>query len=261
MTLTPEQTERYRRSLLLPEIGEEGQARLAEARVLVVGAGGLGSAAALYLAASGVGRLGIADGDRVELSNLQRQVLHRTADTGRAKTESAVHTLRALNPEVEVVPHPTAVSAQNAADLVSGYDVVVDAVDNLAARYLVNDACVRARRPLIEAAVGGTGGYLTTFLPGGQPCYRCLFPERATPASGRPEAIADAPVDPGTGGMLPTLPGVIGVLQATEALKVLLGSGQILAGRLLHVDLWTNEFRLVPTAAAPGCPVCGNGSI
>lgn len=260
MSLTPEQAERYRRSLLLPEVGEEGQARLAEARALVVGAGGLGSAAALYLAASGIGRLGIVDKDRVELSNLQRQILHRTADVGRAKAGSAARALRALNPEIEVVPYPVAVSEANAAELVSGYDVVVDAVDNLAARYLVNDACVRARRPLIEAGVSGTGGYLTTFLPDGRPCYRCLFPEAPALAAGGPEAPAGAPVHRAAGGILPTVPGVVGVLQATETLKVLLGSGATLAGRLLYVDLWTNEFRLVATAAAPGCPICGNDS-
>jgi adenylyltransferase/sulfurtransferase len=192
----------------------------------------------------------------VELSNLQRQVLHRTVDAGRAKTESAARTLRALNPDITVVPYPVAVSAANAAELVSGYDVVVDAVDNLAVRYLVNDACVSAPRPLIEAGVSGTGGYLTTFLPGGRPCYRCLFPEPPG-ISGEPEIAGGTAGGRATGGILGTVPGVVGVLEATEALKVLLGRGATLAGHLLFVDLWTNDFRLVETAPAPGCPVCG----
>ncbi len=248
MILAPERAVRYRRTMLLPEVGEAGQERLVGARVLVIGAGGLGSAAAFYLAAAGVGRVGIADGDRVELSNLPRQILHRTADLGRAKAESAARTLRELNPEIEVSPHPDAVNETNAAGLVAAYGVVVDAVDNLRTRYLVNEACVRTGTPLVEGGVSGTSGFLTTFPAGGRPCYRCLFPTPATGAGG------DSPAP----GVLGTVAGVIGVLQATEALKVLLGRGETLAGKLLQVDLWMNDFRLVEVAPAPGCPVCGN---
>lgn len=250
MILTPEQAARYRRTILLPEVGEIGQERLARAKVLVIGAGGLGSAAAFYLAAAGVGRVGVADGDRVELSNLQRQILHRTADLGRGKAESAARALRELNPEIEVIPHPAVVDEANAAELVAGYGVVVDAVDNLGTRYLVNEACVRTGIPLVEGGVSGTSGFLTTFPSGGRPCYRCLFPiPPATAAEG----------DSSASGVLGTVAGAIGVLQANEALKVLLGQGETLAGRLLHADLWTNEFRLVDVAPARGCPVCGTG--
>ncbi|MGE5553423.1 MAG: HesA/MoeB/ThiF family protein [Betaproteobacteria bacterium] len=248
MTLTAEQVARYCRTMLLPEVGEAGQNRLMGAKALVVGAGGLGSAAAFYLAAAGVGRLGIADGDRVELSNLQRQILHRTADLGRAKAESAARTLRELNPEIEVIPYSVVVDETNAAGLVAGYDVVVGAVDNLRARYLINEACVQAGIPLVEGAVSGTSGFVTTFPAGGRPCYRCLFPTQ--PPS------REAGESPGPGVLGPTA-GTIGVLQATEALKVLLGRGVALVGRLLHVDLWTNEFRLIDLVPAPECPVCG----
>lgn len=244
MAFAAEQVARYRRSLLLPEIGEKGQRRLAGSRVLLVGAGGLGSAAALYLAAAGVGRLGIADGDRVELSNLQRQVLYRTVDVGRPKAEAARRVLSALNPECEVVAYPLEVGAAHARELVAEYEVVVDAVDNLAARYAVNDACVEAGRPLVEAAVRGTGGYVTVFPAGGRPCYRCLFPE--SPA--RPDEPS---------GVLNAAAGLLGTLEAAEALKLLLGAGSTLVGQLLCVDLWINDFRLLPVAAAPGCPVCG----
>ena len=261
MALTTEQIARYRRSLLLPEIGERGQRRLARSRVLLVGAGGLGSAAALYLVATGVGRLGVADGDRVELSNLQRQVLYRTTDVGRPKAEAARRALLALNPECEVVAHPVRVEPGNARELVAGYEVVVDAVDNLAARYAVNDACVAAGKPLVEAAVRGTGGHLTVFPAGGRPCYRCLFP--APPdrrARGGREAVPEAPEEPdGPPGVLNTAAGLLGMLEATEALKLLLGTGSTLVGQLLCVDLWVNDFRLLPVAAAPGCPVCGRG--
>lgn len=246
--LSEAQRERYSRQLVLPEVGEEGQRRLLAARVLVLGAGGLGSPAALYLAAAGVGTIGLVDGDAVELSNLQRQILYSTAEVGLAKITCAGRRLTGLNGDVKVEPHLVRLSAETARSLVDGYDLVVDAVDNFVTRYLVNEACVAARKPLVEAGVLGFEGMLTVVLPGQGPCYRCLFPD-PPPV----EAV------PGTRqfGVLGTVAGVLGVLEAAEALKLILGRGDPLVGRMLMYDGLAARFREVSLARLPGCPVCG----
>lgn len=246
--LTEEEVVRYSRQLVLPEVGGAGQARLRAASVLVVGAGGLGSPAALYLAAAGVGRLGLADGDRVDLSNLQRQILHTSRDVGRPKVESARSRLLELNPLVRVEVHGERVEEANAARLVGGYDLVVSAVDNPEGRYALNDACVRLGRPLVEAGVVGFRGFLMTVLPGRGPCFRCVFPE-PPPA---PATCAEA-------GVLGALTGVLGSLQALEVLKLLLSRGEPYVGRLLTVDGLSGRFREVPWPRDPACPACGGG--
>ena len=245
--LSSAQRERYRRHLALPEVGEAGQARLSAGSVLLLGAGGLGSPAALYLAAAGVGRLGIVDSDVVELSNLQRQVLHTEARAGMPKAESARATLSALNPQVLVEPHALRLDASNVDALVARYDVVLDGGDNFATRYLLNDACVRARKPLVHGSVFRFEGQVTTFLPGTGPCYRCLFP--APPPPELAPSCAEA-------GVLGVLPGVMGLLQATEALKLLLGVGDTLSGRLLTWDALSATFRTLRVAQAKDCPAC-----
>jgi adenylyltransferase/sulfurtransferase len=249
MALTEAQEQRYRRSILLPDIGVKGQEQLGRARVAVIGAGGLGSAALLHLAAAGIGRLEVVDGDRVELSNLQRQTLYRSADVGRLKASAAAGTLRALNPELAVVARAERLGAENARALVRGMDVVVDAVDTQAVRYLVNDACLAEGVPLVEAGIGGTGGFVTTILPGRGPCLRCVFPEPEDGGAAAGSRLA---------GVFGPAPGVLGAVEAAEALKVVLGRGDTLCGKLLLLDLWTNDFRVVETAAAPGCPGCGS---
>jgi adenylyltransferase/sulfurtransferase len=247
--LTGEERARYARQLLLPEVGFEGQARLKAARVLIVGAGGLGSGAALYLAAAGVGTIGLVDDDRVDVSNLHRQLLYETADAGRPKIEAAAGRLRAINPSVAVVAHATRLSASNARELVRGYDVVADGTDNFAARYLVNDACVLEGRPNVHAAVLRFEGQASVFWPGRGPCYRCLHPE-PPPAGAVPDCAE--------GGVLGVLPGLLGVIQATETLKILLGAGETLTGRLLLVDALTMRFREIGLRRRPDCPSCGD---
>lgn len=239
--------QRYSRQLRLPEIGLAGQARLRQARVLCIGAGGLGSPAALYLAAAGVGTLGIIDGDVVELSNLHRQVLHTTARVGEGKSVSAAQTLQALNPEITVVATVARLGPDNAAALLSGYDMVLDASDNFATRYLVNDVALQLGQPVIHAAIQGFEGQITVFPAGGKPCYRCLFP-----APPPPEAAPSCDEL----GVLGVLPGVLGLLQATEALKLVLGIGTSLAGRLLLFDALATRFEELSIAADPDCP-CG----
>jgi len=242
MTLRAEDQERYARQLVIPEVGEAGQEKLARARVLVIGAGGLGSPVSFYLAAAGVGTLGIVDGDTVEISNLQRQILHSTADLGRPKAESAAEKLRALNPSLTVIPYQERVSPENVADLVRGYDLVVDAVDNFATRYLVNDVCVQLGKPLVEAGVSRWEGMLLVIAPGG-PCYRCVFPEEPRPGS--------APT-PAQTGVMGVTPGILGVLQAAESIKFLLGQKTI-QGQLLMVDLLSASFRTVDLKINPAC--------
>lgn len=244
MSLEKEEIARYARHLVLPEVGGPGQARLKAARVLVVGAGGLGAPAIQYLAAAGVGTLGIADDDRVELSNLQRQVIHATADVGRPKTESAAEAVAAINPHVAVVRHDRRLDADTAEDAVRGYDVVAEGSDNFATRLAVADACERLRVPLVTAAVGRFDGSLTTLMPwrtdpGGRPCptFRCLFPEA-------PAGVPDC----ATAGILGAVPGVLGSLQAIEVLKVLLGTGTPLLGRLLLVDCLDMRFETLAYA-------------
>jgi molybdopterin/thiamine biosynthesis adenylyltransferase/rhodanese-related sulfurtransferase len=243
--------DRYARHLRLPQVGLDGQRRLEASRVLVVGAGGLGSPAAYYLAAAGVGRLRIADDDVVDRSNLQRQILHSEARVGVGKVESAATTLQALNPRVRVERETVRVDASNIERLLEGVDVVLDGSDNFAVRYLLNDACVHRARPLVHGAVHRFEGQVSVFDAGRQrgvlPCYRCLFPEPPT---------ADAAPNCAEAGVLGVLPGVIGLLQATETLKLLLGIGEPLSGRLLHFDALGLQFREARLSPDPDCPVC-----
>jgi molybdopterin/thiamine biosynthesis adenylyltransferase/rhodanese-related sulfurtransferase len=242
--LAPGALERYSRQLRLPEVGLAGQQRLQAARVLCVGAGGLGSPALLYLAAAGVGCLGIVDGDHVEHSNLQRQVLHTTARIGQAKVASAVRTLSALNPGIDLQTFPVRLGADNARELMGDFDVVIDASDNFATRYLVNDTALALGKPAIYAAIQGFEGQLTTVAGTGSPCYRCLFPQAPPPelAPSCDEA-----------GVLGVVPGVLGVLQATEALKLLLGAGAPLTGRLLLFDALALRFDELDVVPRPDC--------
>ncbi|HOQ10463.1 MAG TPA: HesA/MoeB/ThiF family protein [Syntrophomonadaceae bacterium] len=237
---------RYARQTILKEVGIEGQARLASSSVLVVGAGGLGSAALYYLAAAGVGRLGIVDYDQVSLSNLQRQILYTSADLGNNKVDIAALRLQALNPAVRTDKHQVQINAGNAQSIISGYDLVVDAVDNLPTRYIVNDACCALGKPLVEAAVSGFDGLLMTIIPGKTPCYRCLFP------SPLPDEYASQ-VGNGIMGMVP---GVIGSLEALEAIKVLLNIGSPLSGRFLSFRGLDMHFEEIILPRDPNCPAC-----
>ncbi|MFZ4577485.1 MAG: molybdopterin-synthase adenylyltransferase MoeB [Myxococcota bacterium] len=246
--LSQEQTTRYSRHLRMPEIGVAGQQKLLDAKVLVVGAGGLGSPAALYLAAAGIGTLGIADDDVVDLSNLQRQVLHRQDRIGQPKVDSAAQTLASVNPEVKVVRHPVRVDTGNALDLLRDYDVVIDGSDNFPTRYLVNDACFALGKPHVHGSVFRFDGQVTVFAPGQGPCYRCLYP-----APPPPEAAPSCDV----AGVLGVLPGIIGTLQALEALKLVLRLGEPLIGRLLAFDALKMRFHELTVRADPGCPLCG----
>lgn len=247
--LNAEQRIRYSRHILLPEVGEEGQLRLLDARVLVIGAGGLGSPAALYLASAGVGTIGIVDHDVVDLSNLHRQILHQNDDIGRPKTESAAETLRRLNPDVEVVQHPVLLDSSNAFEVIEGYDLVLNGSDNFPTRYLINDACVLRGIPLVDASIFQFEGQLTVFDPQrGGPCYRCLFPD--PPPPGEVPSCAEA-------GVLGVLPGILGTLQALEAIKLILGIGDPMIGRLLLFDALETDFRIVRVPRDPSCPVCG----
>ncbi len=247
-TLDAAQRRRYSRHILIPEVGEAGQLRLLSSKVLLIGAGGLGSPAALYLAAAGVGTLGIVDEDVVDDSNLQRQILHSTDRLGMAKTESARLTLTALNPDVEVIEHRERITAANVDRILAGYDVIVDGTDNFPTRYLLNDASLVHRVPVVHASIFRFEGQLTVFKPHEGPCYRCLFPE-PPPADLAPSCAE--------GGVLGVLPGIMGTLQATEALKLLLGIGEPLVGRLLLVDALEGAFQEVRLRRDPACPVCG----
>jgi molybdopterin/thiamine biosynthesis adenylyltransferase len=246
--LTDEQRERYARHIMLAGVGEAGQERLLAGRVLVIGAGGLGSPVALYLAAAGVGAIGIADPDAVELSNLQRQIAHQTKDLGRPKVESAREKMTDMNPEVRVETYPYRVMADTIGDLVPRYDFVIDATDNFAAKFLINDACVLAGKPYSHGGILRFDGQTMTVLPG-TACYRCIFPE--PPRGAAATACSRA-------GVMGVLPGVIGTLQATEAVKFLLGIGELLTGRLLVYDVLRMRFREVPVRQNPACPVCGD---
>lgn len=255
MKLTPEEIERYRRHLVLREVGAQGQMQLKQARVLVVGAGGLGSPVLLYLAAAGVGTIGIIDDDIVSLSNLQRQVVHSTASVGRLKVESAAATIAQINPLVTVEVHATRLNPANALGFVSRYDIVVDGSDNFATRYLVSDACYLAKRPLVFGAVGPFDGYVTTLKPHEMasdgtpyPSYRCIFPE--APPPGTVPSCSEV-------GVLGAVVGVIGTLQATEVLKELTGTGESLAGRLLIYDAKDARFETVRIAWDPENPLSG----
>ncbi|MDX1547423.1 MAG: molybdopterin-synthase adenylyltransferase MoeB [Rhodothermales bacterium] len=248
VSLSPEELQRYHRHLILPEVGVEGQRTLKAASVLLVGAGGLGSPLALYLAAAGVGRLGLVDFDVVDASNLQRQVLHGTADVGRAKLASAADRLRDVNPHVRLDLHETRLTSENALDLVGQYDVVADGTDNFPTRYLVNDASVLTGTPNVYASIFRFEGQASVFGLADGPCYRCVYPE--PPPPGLVPSCAE-------GGVLGVLPGLVGTLQATEVLKLLLGAGEPLAGRLLLVDTLTMAFRTLIVRKNPDCPLCG----
>lgn len=255
MKLTPSEIERYKRHLVLRDVGGQGQQKLKASRVLVIGAGGLGSPAILYLAAAGIGTLGIIDDDRVSLSNLQRQIVHDTAHVGLSKVESAKETVARINPHVTVRTHDVRLTAANAVEILSEYDLVVDGSDNFATRYLVSDACYLAKKPLVFGAVGPFDGYVTTFkphetAPDGKPwpTYRCLFPE--APPPGTVANCAEV-------GVLGAVVGVIGTLQATEALKELLGIGETLAGRLMIYDALSQRFEQVKVAWDPDNPLSG----
>ena len=246
--LSDEQAQRYARQIIMPLIGVEGQRRLLASAVLIVGAGGLGSPAAYYLAAAGVGRIGLVDEDVVDLSNLQRQILHRTADIGAPKVTSGARSLKQLNPDVRVDEHPVRLTRANVPALIRDYDLVIGALDNLRSRYDLNDACVAARKPLVEAGVLRMDGLVTTILPGSSPCYRCLFPVEPDPANYLGAAAA---------GVLGPVAGLAGCIQAVEAIKVLLGIGHTLAGRLLMIDALSMSFRTIEVHRDPRCPTCG----
>ena len=246
--LTNQEVARYSRHLIMPEVGMEGQLKLKAARALCVGAGGLGSPVALYLAAAGVGTIGVVDFDEVDYSNLQRQIIHGTPDVGRPKLESAKSRLNALNPEVEVITHEMALSSKNALKLFADYDLVIDGTDNFPTRYLVNDACVIQGKPNVYGSIFRFEGQNSVFATKDGPCYRCLYPE--PPPPGLVPSCAE-------GGVLGILPGVVGTLQATEAVKLILGVGELLIGRFLIFDALKMKFRELRLRKDPDCPVCG----
>ena len=246
---TEEQVQRYSRHIILPNIGGMGQRKLLDSSVLVIGAGGLGSPVAMYLAAAGIGKLGIVDFDQVDVTNLQRQILHTTADVGRSKVASAVEHLRAINPTIEVVGHETLLFSTNVFEIFEGYDVIVDGTDNFPVRYLVNDATQFTGKPLVYGSIYQFEGQATVFTPGQEtPCYRCLFP--APPPPGTVPSCAE-------GGVFGVLPGVIGSIQATEAIKIITGEGDTLEGRLLLYDALTMDFQEMKIRWDADCPVCG----
>jgi molybdopterin/thiamine biosynthesis adenylyltransferase len=250
MTFTDAQLERYSRHIILKEIGVAGQKKLMAGKVLIIGAGGLGAPAAMYLAAAGVGTIGIADADAVDLSNLQRQIIHSTADVGKAKTLSAQETMNAMNGDVEVVTYNEMVTSANIGDLIRDrdYDFVLDGTDNFPAKFLINDACVMLKKPFSHAGIIRFQGQLLTYVPGKGPCYRCAF--REPPPAGAVPTCREA-------GVLGVMGGVIGSLQATEALKYLLGTGELLTGRLLTYNALSMDFHTVRFAENPSCAVCG----
>jgi molybdopterin/thiamine biosynthesis adenylyltransferase len=245
--LSAEQKQRYSRHLLIPEVGAAGQTRLLESKALLIGAGGLGSPAALYLAAAGVGTIGIVDFDVVDLSNLQRQILHTNERIGERKVESARRSIEALNPDVKVVTHEEMLLADNVERIIHGYDVIIDGTDTFETRYLLNDAAVAKNIPVIHASVFRFEGQLTTFVPYEGPCYRCLYPTPPPPELAPGCSVA---------GVLGVVPGIMGMLQANEALKVLLGIGDTLAGRLLLFDALDSTFTELKLRRDPACPVC-----
>ena len=250
LMLSAEQKERYRRHLIIPEVGEEGQAKLLRSKVLMLGAGGLGSPAALYLAAAGVGTIGIVDMDVVDLSNLQRQVLHSTRWIGKPKTESAKATLEALNPDVKVIPFSERLTADNVLEILSPFDLAIDGGDNFPTRYLLNDACIKLNKPNIHGSIFRFEGQVTTFIPKQGPCYRCLYPTPPPPDFA--PSCAEA-------GVLGVLPGIVGLLQANEALKIILNRGQTLSGRLLTFEALKTRFHELKLRRDPNCPVCADG--
>jgi molybdopterin/thiamine biosynthesis adenylyltransferase/rhodanese-related sulfurtransferase len=250
VTLTSDQQQRYSRHTMLPEVGEAGQVKLLKSKILCLGAGGLGSPSSMYLAAAGIGTLGMVDDDVVDASNLQRQILHSTDRVGVHKVESAAKTLTGLNPDVKVVQHRTRLDSSNALEIMAGYDVIVDGADNFQARYLVNDAALKLGIPVVHASIFRFEGQMTVFPGEGGPCYRCLYPSPPPPEEA--PSCSEA-------GVLGVLPGVMGVLQATEAVKILLGKGTTLAGRLLVYDALKTKFRELKLRRDEACPTCGTG--
>ena len=248
LALKPEQVKRYSRHIIMHQVGSAGQRKLLQAKVLIVGAGGLGSPAAVYLALAGVGTLGVVDFDTVDLSNLQRQILHHNNDVGRSKALSAKETIHEYNPEVNVVLHETRLTSENAMDIISQYDMVVNGADNFPSRYLINDACYLLNKPLIDGSILIFDGTVTVFLPG-KGCYRCLFP--TPPPPGEVPNCAEA-------GVLGALTGLVGSIQAVEAMKLILGIGVTLASRLLLIDALNMSFREVRLRRNPECPLCGD---
>ncbi len=251
MALTEEQIQRYSRNIILEQIGGEGQEKLLASKVLIVGVGGLGSPAALYLAAAGVGTIGLLDGDQVDLTNLQRQIIHHTNDVGKRKVASAKKRIRAINPDVTVRTYDVWARADSIRDIIKAYDFVIDATDNFPAKFLINDACYFERIPFSHGGILQFEGQLMTIIPGQTACYRCLFP-------GPPPAKAVAPC--GQAGVLGVLPGVVGSLQATEAIKYLLGIGELLTGSLLTYNALTTDFRKVPAKRRADCALCGRNA-
>ena len=249
MALTDEQIERYSRHIILKEVGAKGQKKLLNAKVLIIGAGGLGAPAAMYLAAAGVGTIGIADADEVDLSNLQRQIIHQTADVGKAKVQSAKETINAMNPDVTVNIYREFITSDNIMDIIKDYDFVIDGTDNFPAKFLINDACVMAKKPFSHAGIIRFKGQLMTYVPGEGPCYRCVFknppPKDAVPTCKQ-------------AGVIGAMGGVIGSLQAMEAIKYILGVGDLLTGHLLTYDAITQEFHKIKLPSdTDGCAVCG----
>jgi len=248
VTLSNDEILRYSRHLIMPEVGMDGQLKLKAARVLCIGAGGLGSPLALYLAAAGVGTLGVVDFDVVDFTNLQRQVIHSTADVGRKKLDSAAEKIKSINPYVNVLPFETRLSSANALELFRDFDIIVDGTDNFPTRYLVNDACVLSGKPNVYGSIFRFEGQVSVFASEQGPCYRCLYPE--PPPPGLVPSCAE-------GGVLGILPGLVGVMQATEAIKLILGKGEPLIGRLLLVDALSMKFRELKLRKSPECPACG----
>jgi adenylyltransferase/sulfurtransferase len=245
---TPEQITRYARHFTLPEVGEKGQAKLLEGKVLCIGAGGLGSPVAFYLAAAGVGTIGVVDNDVVDMSNLQRQILHTNDRVGMPKVESAQKTLNALNPDVKIVQFNERLSSENVMRIIKDFDIIINGCDNFPTRYLINDACVMAKKPLVDGSIFQFEGQATVFYPGRGPCYRCLFPE--PPPPGAAPSCAEA-------GVLGVLPGLVGCVQALEAMKLILGAGKPLIGRMMHFDTLSSEVRVLKLRRDPNCLVCG----
>ncbi len=245
---TEEQIDRYSRHIILPEVGGKGQKKLLESKVFLVGAGGLGSPAAFYLAAAGIGKIGISDNDDVDFSNLQRQILHSTKDVGHPKVQSAKETLESLNPDIEVVPYTERLNSENIIDIIKDYDVILDGSDNFPTRYLVNDACVMLGKPLSHGSIFRFDGQATTILPGKGPCYRCLY---ETPPP--PDLVPSCQ----EAGVLGIIAGIIGVVQATEVIKLRLGKGKLLNGKLLLYDSLNMDFKKLNIQRNPACPMCG----
>jgi adenylyltransferase/sulfurtransferase len=248
IALTPQQVKRYSRHIIMPQVGSVGQRKLLQSRVLIIGAGGLGSPSAVYLALAGVGTIGLVDFDVVEVSNLQRQILHHNDDVGRPKVVSARDAISAYNPDVNVRIHETRISSENAMEIIPQYDIVINGADNFPTRYLVNDACYLAGKPLVDGSILVFDGQATVYLPG-KGCYRCLFP--APPPPGAVPNCAEA-------GVLGALTGLVGSIQAIEALKLIIGIGESLASRLLLIDALSMEFRTVKIRRNPACPLCGD---